>query len=157
MKFWKKAVLCILLIEVVGNASGLISFISIKDWYAMLECPPGTPPNGVFGPVWTILFAMMGYALAVVLSADPGKERKQALRWFSIQFLFNLAWTPVFFGLHRIDAALVIIASLLVAVVVVVGKFLRVSRLAGWLLVPYLLWVGYASYLNAGFWWLNRF
>ena len=157
MKFWKKAVLCILLIEVVGNASGLISFISLKDWYAMLERPPGTPPNGVFGPIWTILFAMMGYALAVVLSADPGKERKQALRWFSIQFLFNLAWTPVFFGLHRIDAALVIIALLLVAVVVVVGKFLRVSRLAGWLLVPYLLWVGYASYLNAGFWWLNRF
>ena len=155
MKFWKKAVLCILLVEVVGNASGLVTFSSIKDWYVMLERPPGTPPNGIFGPVWTLLFGMMGYALALVLSEGTGKERTIALRWLLIQFLLNLAWTPAFFGWHRMDVALCIIGLLIVAVALTVRRFRKIHRLAGWLLVPYLLWLGYASYLNAGFLILN--
>ena len=121
----------------------------------MLERPPGTPPNGIFGPVWTLLFGMMGYALALVLSEGTGKERTIALRWFSIQFLLNLAWTPAFFGWHRMDVALGIIGLLIVAVTLTVRRFRKIHRLAGWLLVPYLLWLGYASYLNAGFLILN--
>ena len=155
MKFWKKAVICILIIEVVGNASGLVSFGSIKDWYAMLERPPGTPPNGIFGPVWTLLFGLMGFALALVISEGSGRARRIGLRWFSIQFLLNLAWTPAFFGWHRMDIALGIIGLLIVAVAVTIRQFGKVHRIAGWLLVPYLLWVGYASYLNAGFLLLN--
>ena len=121
----------------------------------MLERPPGTPPNGIFGPVWTLLFGMMGYALALVLSEGTGKERTIALRWFSIQFLLNLAWTPAFFGWHRMDVALGIIGLLIVAVTLTVRRFRKIHRLAGWLLVPYLLWLGYASYLNTGFLILN--
>ena len=155
MIFWKKALFCILLVEVVGNASGLVTFGSIKDWYDMLERPPGTPPNGLFGPVWTLLFGLMGFALALVLSTELGKDRQIALRWFVIQFLLNLAWTPVFFGWHRMDVALAVIGLLVVAVAFTIRQFGKVHRFAGWLLVPYLLWVGYASYLNAGFLLLN--
>ena len=155
MRFWKIAVLCILAVEVVGNASGLVTFASIKGWYAMVERPPGTPPNGTFGPVWGLLFGLMGFALALVISRGSGQDRKIALRWFLIQFLLNIAWTPAFFGWHRMDVALVIICLLIVAVALTVRHFAKIHRLAGWLLVPYLLWVGYASYLNAGFLLLN--
>ena len=156
MTFWKKAVLCILLVEVLGNASGLVTFSSIKDWYATLEPPPGTPPNGVFGPVWALLFGLMGCALALVLSEAKGKKRSTALRWFWAQFLLNLAWTPAFFGWHRIGVALGIISLLVVAIGFTVRYFGKVHRFAGWLLVPYLLWVGYATYLNVGFLVLNE-
>ncbi|MEM9481882.1 MAG: TspO/MBR family protein [Verrucomicrobiota bacterium] len=155
--FWKKAVVCILGIELLGNASGLITFFSIGDWYASLERPPGMPANGTFGPVWTILFAMMGYAVALVWQADADKASKQcAFRWFTIQFVLNLAWTPLFFGIHRIDLALVVIVMLLAAIFASIRAFKKVNNLASWLLVPYLVWTTYATYLNAGFWWLNR-
>ena len=117
MRFWKKATLCILTVELVGNASGLVTFSSIGDWYVTLERPVGTPPNGIFGPVWTLLFGLMGYALALVLAEESGPKRKEALRWFSVQFLLNLAWTPAFFGWHRIDWALWIIIFLIFAIV----------------------------------------
>ena len=159
-RFWRSALLWVIGIEIIGNASGLITFGSIKGWYASLDRPPGTPPNGIFGPVWTILFALMGIAVALVWSVDrngqPGLRRRSALRWFGVQFLANLAWTPAFFGFHRMDVALVIIVLLLVALALTIGKFAALSRRAALCLVPYFCWVSYAAYLNAGFWWLNR-
>lgn len=155
--FWKKVIVCILAIEILGSVGGLITATSIGDWYAALKRPPGTPPNSVFGPVWTTLFAMMGFALALVWHAKVEKSCKQcAFRWFAIQFILNLAWTPLFFGLHRPDIALVVILMLLAAIVATIVAFKKVHTLAAWLLVPYLLWTTYATYLNAGFWWLNR-
>ncbi|MEM6822616.1 MAG: TspO/MBR family protein [Verrucomicrobiota bacterium] len=157
MSFWKKALVCILAVEILGNASGLITFFSIKDWYASLARPPGTPPNGAFGPVWTLLYAMIGYALALIWHSDTDlTKKKPAFQWFAIQMAFNLAWTPAFFGLHRIDLALIVILFLMSSIAVTIAKFALISRLAAGLLVPYLLWVAYATYLNAGFWWLNR-
>ena len=157
--FWKRAVLWVVVLEVAGNSSGLITFWS-KDWYASLVRPPGTPPDGSFGPVWLFLFAMMGIAAALVSSAERegpvGLRRKKALRWFGAQFLANMAWTPAFFGFHRIDFALVIILLLLLFLAVTIWRFGKLSRGAAFLLVPYLVWVAYAAYLNAGFWWLNR-
>ena len=156
MKFWKEVALCILFVEVLGNASGLITFGSIKDWYVKLDHPPGTPPNGIFGPVWVLLFGMMGYALALVLNEESGQNRTVALRWFFIQFILNLAWTPVFFGIHRIDFAFVIIVLMVLAIGLTIKNFAALNRLAGGLMTPYFLWVCYASYLNLGFWWLNN-
>lgn len=157
MKFWQKALICVVGVLVLGNASGVVTFLSIQDWYASLERPPGTPPNGVFGPVWTALYVMMGFALARIwhLPGDvPGKGG--ALKWFGIQMVINLMWTPAFFGFHRPGIALVIILLLLGSIGITIARFLPLSRGAGWLLVPYFAWVGYATYLNAGFWWLNR-
>ena len=79
-----------------------------------------------------------------------------ALVWFGIQFALNLAWTPVFFGLHQLLIALVVIVALWGSIVVTIVSFSRLQKVAGLLLVPYLLWVSYATYLNAGYWWLNR-
>lgn len=157
MAFWKKAVLCILVIELLGNGSGLITFFNIEDWYNDLEKPPGNPPNGSFGPVWALLYGMMGYALALVWHR-PAKStlKRPALSWFAIQFGLNLTWTPVFFGLHRIDIAFFIVASMLIAIAITIIKFHPISRLAAGLLIPYFVWVAFATYLNAGFWVVNR-
>ncbi|MEM7790738.1 MAG: TspO/MBR family protein [Verrucomicrobiota bacterium] len=156
MAFWKKAVLCIIVVELLGNASGLITFLSIEGWYEDLVKPPGNPPNGVFGPVWTTLYALKGIALAMIWdSAAETHLKRPALRWFGLQFVLNLLWTPAFFGLHRIDLAFFIIVPMLFAIGMSILTFRRVNPTAAALIVPYFLWVGFATYLNAGFWILN--
>ena len=156
-KFWVKALLCVLAIELLGGLGGFITSTSVKDWYPTLEKPPGTPPNWVFGPVWTTLYALMGIALARVWhQGETGLPKKRALTWFAIQMALNVIWTPVFFGLHQLGAALVVIVLLWIAILMTNRKFCPIDRLASWLLVPYLVWVSYATYLNAGNWWLNR-
>ena len=156
MQFWKKALLCVFAVELLGNASGLVTFLSIDGWYDALQKPPGTPPNGVFGPVWLIVYAMMGIGLALIWHR-PAETRvkRRALRWFGLQFGLNLLWTPAFFGLQRIDLALVIIVPLLLFIGLTVRATLPVSRPAALLLLPYFAWVGYATYLNLGFLVLN--
>jgi tryptophan-rich sensory protein len=127
------------------------------EWYRLLQRPPGTPPGWVFGPVWTALYLMMGLALALLWqnpASKPGARR--AIILFIVQLLLNLSWTPVFFGLQRIDIALGLIVALWVAIVVAIAAARPVSRAAAWLLVPYYAWVSYATYLNAGFFLFNR-
>jgi len=156
MSFWKKAMLCVLAIELLGNASGLVTFFSVDGWYASLQRPPGTPPNAVFGPVWLAIYAMIGVALALLwhCPADT-RAKRRALRLFALQMGLNLLWTPAFFGLQRIDLALVVILPLLVLIALTVRAAAPISRLAATLLLPYFLWVGYATYLNIGFLLLN--
>ncbi len=156
MPFWKKALLSVLVVELLGNASGLVTLFSLDGWYETLRRPPGTPPNGSFGPVWLLIYAMLGVALAMVWDR-PAETwlKRRALRYFAVQFGLNLLWTPAFFGLQRIDLGLVIILPLLVMIGVTVRAFLPVSRAAAALLLPYFLWVGFATYLNLGFWVLN--
>lgn len=157
MTLWLKMILCVIGVELLGGAMALTMGDSLSTWYADLEKPPGTPPNSVFGPVWSVLFALMGIALALVWHRGrPPEAKTNALVWFGIQFALNLAWTPFFFGLRQMGIALGIILALIVAVAVTIAKFRKVDPIAPWLLVPYLLWVCYATYLNAGNWWLNR-
>lgn len=155
-----KVILCILIAELLGGIGAFVTVGSISDWYQKIQPPPGTPPNSVFGPVWTALYAMIGSSFAIVWhrggfakSVPLGKKRLLA---FSAQALLNLAWTPMFFGLHWMGAALVDILLLLIAICLCINWFISVDRVSAWLLVPYLLWVTYATYLNAGFWFLNR-
>ena len=157
MKLPLKILLCVILIELVGGAMALTMGDSLKEWYPALNKPPGTPPNWLFGPAWTLLYGLMGAAVALVWHrAEPSPAKRTALQWFVFQMVLNLVWTPVFFGFHQMLAALVIIVSLWVAILITIRAFRRVDALAGWLLVPYLIWVSYATYLNAGNWWLNR-
>ncbi len=157
MKLWLKILCAVVLIEVLGGAMALTMGDSLKTWYPSLDKPPGTPPNGVFGPVWSILYAMLGVAVALVWHrAEPGAGRRSAAAWFAIQLGLNLAWTPVFFGLHRMGWALVIIVALWLAILMTYRAFRAIDAVAGRLLLPYLAWVSYAAYLNAGNWWLNR-
>ena len=157
MPLWAKIILSILVVEILGGLGGFITASSIGSWYAALERPPGVPPNAVFGPVWSVLYALMGISFALIWHRAPsGPTKRHALAAFFIQLLLNLAWTPVFFGAHQLAAALVVIVLLILAIVVTIVRFRPLDRLAAGLLVPYLLWVCYATYLNAGFAVLNR-
>ncbi|MFC7336487.1 TspO/MBR family protein [Haloferula chungangensis] len=157
MKLWQKILLCVVAVELLGSLGGLLTASSIKDWYDSLTKPPGTPPNWLFGPVWTILYAMMGISFALVWHHDEkGALKRKAYVIFAVQFLLNLAWTPLFFGAHLIGTALIVISLLLASIFLTIRRFRPIDRTASLLLVPYFLWVGYATYLNAGYWLLNR-
>jgi tryptophan-rich sensory protein len=124
----------------------------MHGWYLALTAPPGTPPPWLFGPVWTVLYVLMGIAAWQVWR--QGGPRRPLLLW-GWQLLINAAWNPIFFGLHGIGAALVVMLLLVTLVAATAVAFLARDRVAGMLLFPYLLWSCYATYLNAGFWWLN--
>jgi tryptophan-rich sensory protein len=157
MNFGGKILIAVLSVEVLGGLGATVTSGGISGWYTGLVRPPGTPPNWVFGPVWVTLYAMMGVAIALVWHrAQAGGAKRDALLWAGLQLVLNLAWTPVFFGWHQMLVALVVILLLWVALAVTAVKFWKICRLAGMLLVPYWIWVGYATYLNGGFWILNR-
>ncbi len=151
-----RIILCILLCMAAGWIGSLATRDAIPQWYAGLNKPAFSPPNWAFGVVWPILYVLMGVALAMVLSA--GMDRREVLiaaTVFGIQLALNAAWSLIFFGLHRIDWALVEIVVLWLAILMTAYLFYRVSTVAAALLVPYLLWVSFAIGLNAGFWRLN--
>jgi tryptophan-rich sensory protein len=158
LSFALKVVLCIVAAELIGGVGGFVTSGAIGGWYQYLDKPPGTPPNWLFGPVWAALYAMMGLSFAIVWHAGgfTGSDGKRPLTLFVLQMVLNVVWTPVFFGLHQMLAALVIILLLWITILATILAFAKWSKLAAYLLVPYLLWVSYATYLNAGYWWLNH-
>ena len=133
------------LVALVGSWATLTK---IPTWYASLAKPSFTPPNAVFGPVWTVLYAMMAVAVWRVSRADRPMQR-QAIVLFVVQLALNAIWSPVFFGLEAPRLGLAVILALCVSLAATLAVFWRVDRLAGLLLVPYLAWVCYASALNA--------
>jgi tryptophan-rich sensory protein len=141
-------------IALVVLAALIGSAFQPSDWYASLRKPPLTPPNWIFGPVWSFLYLCIAVAAWLVWRARRGATTPLAL-WAS-QLLLNGLWSLLFFGLHRPGLALLELAILLALVVATTAAFFRVRSLAGALLVPYVLWVGFAIYLNAGIWYLNR-
>ena len=136
----------------VGAADGALTAPAIRGWYLSLLRPPGTPPNWVFGPVWTTLYTMIAVA-AWLVWRQPGHRR--ALLLWGWQLLANALWTPIFFSLHRIGLALIEVLGLVLLGCLTTAAFVRLSRPAALLMLPYLLWTCYATWLNAGFWWLN--
>jgi tryptophan-rich sensory protein len=125
------------------------------DWYAQLNRPAFAPPDFVFGPVWTILYLSMAAAAWMVWTRDRLKETWRPLAAFLFQLVLNATWTWLFFGLHRIDWAMFDIVLLLAAILTTIVLFLRISRVAGLLLLPYLGWVTFATALNFEYWRLN--
>jgi len=125
------------------------------EWYASLAKPAWTPPNAVFAPVWTVLYVLMAVAAWLVWRRAGFSRAGTALVLFVVQLCLNALWSYSFFGLERVDIAFVDIVALWVLILVVIVLFWRVDRRAGALMVPYLLWVGFASYLNLELWRLN--
>ena len=119
-----------------------------NPWFDALEKPAIYPSPGVFGVVWTLLYAMMGAAAAMIASARGARGRRTALIVFTVQLVLNLLWSPTFFGLHQITAALVVIVALDIAVIATMALFWRIRPLAAWLLLPYLLWIAFATVLT---------
>lgn len=145
-----KVFLCALIMILLGGIGGFVTSSSIGSWYSTLNNPPSTPPNWIFGPVWTTLYALIGISFSLIWHDHPNKLGKTSLTfWFVAQLILNLAWSPVFFGAQQITLALVIIVLLWIAIFFTIKEFKKVSPLAAILLYPYLAWVSYATYLNA--------
>lgn len=140
---------------VLGFLSGVVGGSADSLWFESLTKPAIFPPPQWFGIAWTVLYVMMGFALALVCAAWGARGRTAALSAFGVQFALNLAWSPIFFGAHQITAALVVIVALAIALTVTIALFGKVRKLAAALLIPYLGWVLFASVLNYRFLQLN--
>lgn len=149
MSFLRWAVFTVPLILLLGFASGrAVPSGSENTWYMALQKPALTPPGIVFPIAWTTLYILMGLAIAMILHARGASGRGLALGLFAVQFGLNLAWTPLFFGMHQVGAALVAIVAMLALGIATTVLFGRIRSLAAWLMVPYLVWISFASILN---------
>ncbi len=149
-------IVAVVLCEGVGGIAAWATQTAVTTWYPTLVKPSFTPPNWLFGPVWAVLYAMMGVAAGLVWGrGGPDQERRRALRLFALQLVLNGTWSFAFFWARSPTAGLVVILLLWGALAWTLYAFMRVRATAGWLLVPYLLWVSYAAALNGGIWLLN--
>lgn len=146
---WGVLLFWLALVAAAGAVGSWVTLPKIPTWYAGLAKPSFTPPNGVFGPVWTVLYVMMAVAAWRVGGVAVAGMRSRAVALFAVQLALNAAWSPVFFGLEAPKAGLVVIAALLLALAATIAAFWRADRLAALLLIPYLAWVCYATALNA--------
>jgi len=148
--FARWALFFVPLILLLGSLSGQLGSADTA-WFAGLRKPEIFPPPAVFGIAWSVLFVLIGFALAVIASALGAHGRKLALALFALHFVGTLAWTPVFFGLQEMRLGLWVLAYVVLSLFVVVIMFGRVRKLAALLLLPYLGWVTFAAVLNYQF------
>ena len=147
--WWKIALITVPAIMLLGSASGWLSNSGYGNgWFDRLAKPGFMPPGWAFGVVWPILYAFMGAALAMILALPASAKRRAALTFFFIQLALNLAWSPVFFALHDLRAAQIIIFLMIIFAAGAAGQFYRLRQAAGMLLIPYLAWLVFASMLN---------
>lgn len=154
--FWLKFLLALVLCQSAGAIGSLFTLPAISDWYTYLRKPSFTPPSWVFGPAWAILYTLMAIAASLVWEKGlktPGV--REALVIFLVQLVLNSVWSLLFFGLRSPLYGFLEILVLWAAILTTILRFLKVSRLAASLLVPYLLWVSFASSLNLGILLLN--
>lgn len=143
------ALVCVPVVVLLGFISGrAVQNGPENPWFAALVKPGAYPPPATFGIVWTVLYVLMGLALAIVVAARGAKGRGLAVIVFAVQFLLNLAWSPVFFGWHQITGGLVVIGLLDIMAIATVALFWRVRPVAAGLLVPYVVWLLFATWLN---------
>ncbi len=153
---WGRLLGYIIGVNLIGSSGSLATFSQLTTWYGPLIKPSFNPPNWIFGPVWTTLFTLMGISLYLVWLLRGQKEiYRQALTVFGIQLVLNVVWSFLFFGLHQPGWALGEIMVLVVAIALTIVAFRKISQAAAWLLVPYFVWVLFATILNAAVWLLN--
>jgi translocator protein len=150
-----KLVVALLLPLAVGAIAGRFTAAAIPGWYASLNRPAFSPPNWVFAPVWTALYLLMGISLYLIWQLPPSKARNRALLVFGLQLLLNFAWSFLFFYFKQMGLALVNIVLLWLCIVAMIVLFRRLKPWAAWLNIPYLLWVTFATVLNAAYCYLN--
>lgn len=137
----------------IGSAA---TVSQLEVWYASLNKPNWNPPNWIFGPVWTVLFAMMAVAAWLVWRRAGFGKGRLSMSWFATQLALNLGWSILFFGCQRPGFAAIEIVLLWLAIAITTSLFYRHSKLAAGLMVPYLCWVSFATVLNLAIWSLNR-
>lgn len=142
----------------VGYFSGQVTQLAITTWYPTLVKPSFNPPNWIFAPVWTTLYILMGIAAGLVWDRIEIENElvKKALVLFAVQLVLNALWSFLFFGLKNPMLAGIEIIILWLMIYETYAKFTKISKTAGYLLIPYLLWVSFATVLNGSIWWLNK-
>lgn len=149
-----KFVISIVTPFVAGAIGNIATIPNIPTWYETLEKPFFNPPNEVFGPVWSILYLLMGISLYIVWSHKKQTSRNGYVA-FGVQLALNTLWSIVFFGLHQPWWSLLVILALIFAIIVTMREFWNTSKLAAWLLAPYIAWVSFATCLNFAIAYLN--
>lgn len=156
MKNWVKLVLSIALPLLVGGFAGLFTVSEINGWFQTIKKPWWQPPNWVFGPVWTVLYLLMGIAFYLIWKSPvPAKQKRMAIILWIVQLVFNFFWSFIFFKKHQIDWALGEIVLLWAFILLTILYFGRISKAAAWLMVPYVCWVSFASVLTLTIYQLN--
>jgi tryptophan-rich sensory protein len=155
MRLFIKILICVLLCVTLGLLSGLSTVNEINTWYATIQKPSWNPPDRIFGPVWTSLYILMGIAAGMIWHTKDEK-RIQALMLFVLQFMLNLGWSYIFFERHAIGFAFAEIIILLILIIVTTISFYKIKPLAAGLMIPYILWVSFATCLNGTIWLLNK-
>jgi translocator protein len=153
---WIWLVGCLVVCFTVAGVSGRWTAAEIPGWYRTLARPSIAPPDWVFGPVWTLLYALMAVAAWLVVRAEPSPLRTWGLVLFGVQLALNFAWSWIFFRQHALGAALAENVALWTAIGATTLVFARVTPGAAWLMAPYWAWVSFAVVLNGAFWRLNR-
>jgi len=151
-----KLMASLLLPLAVGGIAGLFTTEAIPGWYASLNQPSFNPPDWVFGPVWTTLYIVMGISFFLIWKMEAGKQRNLAIIVFILQLLLNFCWSFFFFYFKMIGVALVDIVALWIMIVGMLVRFYKLKPLASFINIPYLLWVSFATALNAAYFFLNR-
>ncbi len=162
-KFYKmnktvKIIIALIVCLVVGYSASMVTRPSVESWYPTIEKPIFNPPNWIFMPVWTMLYIFMAIAAALVWDKinEQTEKVKKALLFFLIQLILNAIWSYLFFGLKNPLLALIEIILLWLMIYETYLKFIKINKISGYLLIPYLAWVGFATVLNASIWWLNK-
>jgi tryptophan-rich sensory protein len=150
-----KLIIAILLPMLVGGFSGFLTANSINGWYTTLIQPSFNPPNWVFGPVWTTLYLIMGISLYRIWSLPVSEERNKAIGIFALQMTLNFFWSLIFFKWHLIGLALAEIILMWFMIATMIHHFRKLDAAAGYMNIPYLLWVSFASVLNGAYYFLN--
>ncbi|HEV2747581.1 MAG TPA: TspO/MBR family protein [Allosphingosinicella sp.] len=149
MSFLRYALVTVPLVLLLGILSGRASNAGYGNaWFDALAKPAAMPPGWAFGLAWPLLYVLLGLALAMILHARGATGRKLALGFFLAQLLLNLAWSPAFFALHEVRAAMVILVAMLALSIATIFLFARIRKGAAWLMLPYMAWLGYAAMLN---------
>lgn len=148
-------IICIVFTLTTGAVSGIATSDSITGWFTTLNKPVFNPPNYLFGPVWTILYILMGISFYLILNAKQNEFRKKAIVIFLVQLFLNFWWSFLFFKFHLLGIALLEILMIWMSIILMITIFYKINKTAALLQIPYLLWVSFASILNGAIWWLN--
>ncbi len=150
-------IICLIISFLPGVIGVMFTYKSIPGWYALLQKPVLTPPNWVFAPIWTILYILMSFTLFfLVKKAGKLSYIKLALFLFILQLILNGLWSYVFFGLKSLLGGIFIIIPLWIVIIICIREFNFISNISSWLMLPYLLWVSFAAYLNIAIFLINN-
>jgi tryptophan-rich sensory protein len=152
---WVKLLLSVLFTVGIGSLGGIFTISEIPGWYAGLQKPSFNPPNWLFGPVWSMLYLLMGISFYLIWKQPVSTVRNVGLTLFVIQFILNFFWSIIFFNQHLIAAAFLEMVFMWIFILLTIIWFAKLSPTAAWLLVPYLCWVSFATVLTAAIWKLN--